>query len=199
MFVETAPAEAPWLTSLNTAQADAVSHDSGHLLIVAGAGTGKTKTLAARVASLIETGADPDRILLLTFTRRAAQEMLDRVAALTDRRWASQIWGGTFHAVANRILRANAETIGLSPSFTVLDPGDANDLIGLVRAELHELTKVRRFPRADTIAAMHSRMVNSQEKLASVVDEHFPWCAEHVDVLKVVLREYVARKRAERV
>ena len=197
MFVETAPAEAPWLASLNPAQADAVRYDAGHLLIVAGAGTGKTKTLAARVASLIETGADPDRILLLTFTRRAAQEMLDRVAALTDRRWASQIWGGTFHAVANRILRANAETIGLSPSFTVLDPGDANDLIGLVRSDLHELTKVRRFPRADTIAAMHSRMVNSQQKLATVVEEHFPWCVEHVDVLKVVLREYVARKRAE--
>lgn len=197
MFVESPEAPAPWLESLNPAQSDAVRHAEGHLLIVAGAGTGKTKTLAARVASLVDTGADPDRILLLTFTRRAAQEMLDRVASMTDRRWASQIWGGTFHAVANRLLRANAEAVGLSPSFTVLDPGDANDLIGLVRADLHELTKVRRFPRADTIAAMHSRMVNSQEKLSSVIDDHFPWCVEHLDVVKGVLREYVARKRAE--
>ena len=106
----------PWLAGLNAEQAAAVAHAGGHLMIVAGAGTGKTKTLAARVASLVEDGADPDRILLLTFTRRAAQEMIDRVAAMTDRRWANQIWGGTFHAVANRLLRANAEAVGLSPS-----------------------------------------------------------------------------------
>jgi len=199
MFVDIQEADAPWFDSLNAAQRAAVEHDDGHLLIVAGAGTGKTKTLATRVASLVETGADPDRILLLTFTRRAAAEMLDRVGAMTDRRWASQIWGGTFHAVANRLLRANAEAVGLSPSFTVLDPGDTSDLVGLVRAELHELTKVRRFPRADTIAAMHSRMVNSQEKLTAVVEDHFPWCIEHIEPLKLVLREYVARKRAERV
>jgi DNA helicase-2/ATP-dependent DNA helicase PcrA len=197
MFVDSAPAEGTWLESLNEDQARAVGHRDGHLLIVAGAGTGKTKTLASRVASLIEDGADPDRILLLTFTRRAAQEMLDRVAGLTDRRWASQVWGGTFHAVANRILRVNAEAVGLSPSFTVLDPGDVADLVGLVRADLHELTKVRRFPRADTIVAIHSRMVNSQQKLAAVVQEHFPWCVEHVDALRSVLREYVVRKRAE--
>lgn len=184
-----------WASGLNERQLEAAAHRDGHLRIVAGAGTGKTGTLAARVASLIDSGVDPDRILLLTFTRRAAAEMLDRVGTMTDRRWAGAVWGGTFHSVANRLLRANAEVIGFSPSFTVLDGGDVVDLMGLVRAEDPELLKGRRFPRAETLAGMHSRMVNSQQKLAEVIASQYPWCAEHVDPIRGVLRRYQSRKR----
>lgn len=188
--------DARWAAGLNERQFEAAADRTGHLRIIAGAGTGKTGTLAARVASLIDSGVDPDRILLLTFTRRAAAEMLDRVGAMTDRRWAGAVWGGTFHSVANRLLRVNAEPIGLSPSFTVLDGSDVVDLMGLVRAEETDLVKGRRFPRAETLTGMHSRMVNSQEKLAEVVTSHYPWCSEHVDRIRGVLRRYQARKRA---
>ncbi|MFT5530726.1 MAG: DNA helicase-2/ATP-dependent DNA helicase PcrA [Candidatus Poriferisodalaceae bacterium] len=202
MFVDAAvdsPQDAPWLTGLNPEQRLAVEQRDQHLMIVAGAGTGKTKTLAARVAGLVAEGADPDRILLLTFTRRAAQEMVDRVAAMTDRRAAARVWGGTFHAIANRLLRMHAEPVGLSPSFTVLDQGDASDLMGLVRADLSKDLTGRRFPRSDTIASIHSRMVNSQSKLAKVLDEQFPWCAEHLEGIRAMLREYTVRKRQQQV
>ena len=110
---------------LNPPQQAAVDHTGSPLLIVAGAGTGKTKTLATRVARILHDGADPSRVLLLTFTRRAAAEMLQRVAATESARTTSQVWGGTFHSTANRLLRTFGQSAGLSAGFTVLDQGDA--------------------------------------------------------------------------
>jgi DNA helicase II / ATP-dependent DNA helicase PcrA len=184
-----------WAEGLNSAQLAAVSHPGGPLLIVAGAGTGKTRTLAARVARLLDSGVRPDRILLLTFTRRAANEMLTRVGSLTDRRAAARVWGGTFHAVANRLLRLHGPAVGLSPAFSVLDQHDAADVLGMVRTELGLAERGRRFPRSDTLAAAYSRMVNTQQPLAAVLSEAFPWCAEHHDDLGDVFAAYTARKR----
>ena len=181
---------------LNQSQLAAVRHRGSPLVIVAGAGTGKTRTLVARVAHLIEEGVEADRLLLLTFTRRAAQEMIDRVGNATERRAAARIWGGTFHAIANRLLRMHGEAVGLAPSFTVLDQGDANDLFALVRAEQETARTGRRFPRPDTIATIYSRVVNAQSLLDDVLRDHFPWCVEHSDALRELFRAYTTRKRA---
>ncbi|MFN0089634.1 MAG: ATP-dependent helicase [Acidimicrobiales bacterium] len=188
-----------WARGLNEAQLEAASHRGGALLIVAGAGTGKTRTLAARVASLLEDGAAPERILLLTFSRRAAAELLNRVAATAGERLARQVWGGTFHSVANRLLRRLHHTAGLPAGFTVLDQADSVDLFGMVRAELRCGEGVRRFPRKETIAALYSRMVNTGLPLTEALDRHFPWCREHEEPLRSLFTAYSLRKRAERV
>ena len=182
--------------ALNERQQLAVEHQGGPLLIVAGAGTGKTKTLAARVAHLLDAGTPPDRILLLTFSRRAAHEMLARVAASSHNgAAASKVWGGTFHATANRLLRRFGGTLGLGPSFTLLDQGDATDLFGLVRGELGFASRGSRFPKADTVASIYSRVVNKQAPLREVLQESFPWCSEHGDALREVFVGYTERKR----
>ena len=186
-----------WMRRLNAAQAAAVTHDGPSLLVVAGAGTGKTGTLAARVAHLIESGVQPDRILLLTFTRRAAQEMLTRAGQLTDESATDRVWGGTFHSVANRLLRIEGRAIGLHEGFTVLDQGDAVDLLGLVRAQ-HVDTTGSRFPRKETIAAIYDRVVGTQRGLADVVRAEFPWCVEHLEAIPVIFDGYTRRKRARR-
>ena len=146
---------------------------SAPLLIIAGAGTGKTKTLAHRVAQLVLNGTDPQRILLLTFTRRAAAEMTRRAARILGeaRRASHGIgvgvrahdigWSGTFHAVANRLLRLHAHGIGLDPSFTVLDRSDSADLMNLIRDDLGLSKKAARFPKKDTCLAIYSHTVNA--------------------------------------
>ena len=187
------------LDDLNDRQRDAATHDDGPLLIVAGAGTGKTKTLVSRVIRLIDEGADPNRILLLTFTRRASSEMLARVAATSTNRAASQVWGGTFHATANRLLRNYGQAAGLAAGFTVLDQGDSTDLFGMVRADEGFGERGKRFPRKETIANIYSRMVNSQAKLADVLDTDFPWSIDHADELKTIFTAYTARKRRHQV
>jgi DNA helicase-2/ATP-dependent DNA helicase PcrA len=184
---------------LNDRQRAAVGHRGGPLLVVAGAGTGKTKTLAARVAGLLAEGVPPERILLLTFSRRAAQEMLARAAAHGDGRAAAMVWGGTFHAVANRLLRHHADALGLDPGFTVLDQGDAGDLVGTVRSDLGLAERGSRFPKKDTIVAVYSRMVNSHAKLDDVLSRWFPWCTEHADALREVFTAYTRRKRRHHV
>jgi DNA helicase-2/ATP-dependent DNA helicase PcrA len=146
---------------LNEAQREAVAHGEGPLLIVAGAGTGKTTTLACRVAALIERGARPERILLLTFSRRASREMLARAERASDSRETGRVWGGTFHAVGNRLLRLHGRALGLAPDFTVLDQADGADVMNLVREELGLATRERRFPRKETLAAVYSRTVNA--------------------------------------
>ena len=188
-----------WQLGLNAEQLAAASHTGSPLLIVAGAGTGKTKTLVARVANLLQQGVDPDRILLLTFTRRAAAEMVGRVSATCPGRSANQIWGGTFHAIANRILRRYGAAAGLPEGFTVLDHGDATDLFGLVRTEEGFGQRGRRFPRAETIAAIYSRMVNGQAKLNDVLQVDFPWCAEHTEDLRTLFGAYTESKRRHQV
>ena len=184
---------------LNDAQHAAVHHDGGHLLIVAGAGSGKTRTLASRVARLLAGGVAPERILLLTFSRRAAREMLARAGQLAEAEGARRVWGGTFHAVANRLLRQYGAAVGLRSGFTVLDQGDNADLLALVRHDLGLGEKGTRFPKKDTLAAIYSRTVNSQEKLVDVVERNFPWCRRDLDGIKAVFAGYVERKRAHNV
>ena len=179
-------------------QAAAVSHEGPSLLVLAGAGTGKTVTLAARVARLIVDGVPPNRILLLTFTRRAAQEMLARAGRLTDGAATAQVWGGTFHSVANRLLRTYGRGVGLDPSFTVMDQGDALEMFGIVRAGVVE-TAGPRFPKKETIAAVYDQVVGTQRPLGDVVRAEFPWVVGHLEALPPIFEEYTRRKRARRV
>jgi len=189
-----------WLDELNPEQRDAATHaKSTPLLVIAGAGTGKTKTLASRVAWLIESGISPSSILLLTFTRRASLEMLDRAGQLVGPAKASQVVGGTFHAVANRLLRQFGPAIGLSPSFSIVDPADSADLIDLIRSDLNLGTTDRRFPRKSTIAAVYSRVVNSRTKLDDVLRVHFPWCIEDADGIRQIVEQFIKRKREQAV
>ncbi|MDQ3106214.1 MAG: ATP-dependent helicase [Actinomycetota bacterium] len=185
-----------WLDDLNPEQRRAVLHDEGPLLIVAGAGSGKTRTLASRVARLVADGATPERILLLTFSRRAAKEMLQRAARLTGDQRASRVAGGTFHAVANRILRQHGTSIGLDPAFTILDSADTGELLGVLRHDLGLGERGRRFPRKDTVASVYSRMVNAQVPLGEVLDRWYPWCRHEVDDLRRLFGAYTERKRA---
>src|ERR1700719_1404605 len=153
----------PWLDELNVEQRAAATHPGGPLLILAGAGTGKTTTLCARVAWLLSEGVPADRTLLLTFTRRAAREMVERARLLAERVApdAGRVLGGTFHSVAHRTVRMYASSLGLDPGFGVLDAGDAADLIGFVREERGRAASHRRFPRAPTMLDIYSRVVNS--------------------------------------
>ncbi|VCU70807.1 DNA helicase II [Pigmentiphaga humi] len=201
----------PW-AELNPQQREAVAYgaapDAGPLLVIAGAGSGKTSTLAHRVARLIADGADPNRILLLTFSRRAAAEMERRVgrvlqAVLGMRPGGAQPpalqWAGTFHAVGARLLREYAPRIGLSESFTIHDRGDAEDLMGLARHELGYSGAKSRFPLKGTCLSIYSRAVNAQEPLDRVLARHFPWCAQWEAQLKALFGAYVAAKQDQHV
>ncbi len=185
-----------WLDDLNEAQRRAVQHGHGPLLIIAGAGTGKTRTLACRVAYLVSQGVSPERILLLTFTRRASEEMLKRASAVLSADDASmrRVWGGTFHAVANRLIRRYAQPAGLNPDFTILDSSDAEDLINVVRNELGLGSKTSRFPRKAACLDIYSRRVNGNSTLASILKNDFPWCSMWEKELGRLFRAYVERK-----
>jgi DNA helicase-2/ATP-dependent DNA helicase PcrA len=183
---------------LNAAQRAAACHGEGALLILAGAGTGKTNTLAHRVAHLILHGANPQRILLLTFSRRAALEMTRRASRIVGELMTPVRlpWSGTFHSIANRLIRRHSASLGLSPNFSVLDRGDAADLMDLVRFELGFSKSERRFPRKDTCLAIYSHRVNTQGALADTLAAYFPWCAEWEAELTRLYRTYVERKLA---
>ncbi|HXU73674.1 MAG TPA: ATP-dependent helicase [Polyangia bacterium] len=189
------------LDALNPAQRDAVVHDDSPLLIIAGAGSGKTNTLAHRVAQLILRGADARRILLLTFSRRAAAEMGLRTQRILARAGGNgQVaWAGTFHAVANRLLRLHAGDVGLDPAFTVLDRSDAADSLDVVRNDLGLAKSERRFPKKSTCLSIYSRVVNAQEPLAKTLGESFPWCKEHADELKRLFAAFVEFKQRQHV
>ena len=186
---------ASWLDNLNDSQRQAVLHGEGPLLIVAGAGTGKTRTLVARVAHLIDRGVPPERILLLTFTRRAAAEMLARAGRMTNPEVSGKVWGGTFHAVSNRLLRMYGKSIGLAPEFTVMDQSDAADMMNLIRSDLGVAKGEKRFPRKQTLISIYSRAINAQEKLAVVLETWFPWCKEDLGGIQPIFQEYTRRKR----
>jgi DNA helicase-2/ATP-dependent DNA helicase PcrA len=186
-----------WLVELNPEQRVAATHPNGPLLILAGAGTGKTTALCARVAWLVSEGVAPERIMLLTFTRRAAREMLQRTRALVPMPAGSGgVLGGTFHSVAHRFVRLHASALGLAPGFGVLDAGDAADLIDLIREEHGHAQSKRRFPKKSTLLDIYSRTVNAQQSLSSVVAEHFPWCEQHAEDMAALFKAYTARKRA---
>jgi DNA helicase-2/ATP-dependent DNA helicase PcrA len=212
--VQAAERRDDYLEMLNPAQRQAAVYgckpvnevfQAGPLLVIAGAGTGKTMTLAHRVAHLIIQGVSAERILLLTFTRRAAQEMTRRVDAIvrqalsngTANRVPAGVlpWSGTFHSVANRLLRRFAANLGLDPGFSVLDRGDAADVIDVTRHELALTGKSRRFPKKDTCLAIYSRCVNTQNALLDVLNDSYPWCVDWEAELRELFRHYVMRKQ----
>ncbi len=185
---------------LNPEQRAAVEHDDRPLLVLAGAGTGKTATLAARVAWLLEEGVEPERICLLTFSRRAASEMLVRAGRVADPAKAARVVGGTFHSVAQRLLHRHGHLIGLDPGFSLLDASDSVELIGMVRDDpalgLVGAGGRPRFPKKETLAAILSQVANAQVKLSDVVARSFPWCSEDLDGMRAVFAGYTERKRA---
>lgn len=205
MSTESPPAS-DWLADLNPEQRAAAEHGDSPLLILAGAGTGKTTTLVHRVAALIARGVDPRRLMLLTFTRRAAAEMIRRAELLllrTPIRGTSgmqrQFWGGTFHAVGTRLLRQHGRSIGLDAGFTVIDRGDAEDLINLLRTELGLGKSATRFPQKSTCLDIYSRAVNSRLPLAKLLPQWFPACVEHEAALKHLFEAYVERKEQQQI
>ena len=203
---------AAYLTELNGEQRQAVEHgiaddDRGPLLVIAGAGSGKTKTLAHRVAHLIVNGADPRRILLLTFSRRAAAELARRVQRIsaqvsgTSSKSVAEAltWAGTFHGIGARLLRESADRIGLASSFTIHDREDSADLINLVRHQCG-LSKIQsRFPTKGTCLAIYSRAVNAEINLEEVLRVSFPWCGEWAAELRELFGAYVETKQRQNV
>ncbi|MGZ4613448.1 MAG: ATP-dependent helicase, partial [Kineosporiaceae bacterium] len=191
------------LDGLNPEQLAAATHDGGPLRVLAGPGTGKTTTLIARVAWLVAAGVPPDRVLLLTFTRRAARQMLARTQSLLSTARspaagaAGRVRGGTFHAVGHQVLRRYAHRLGLPEGFGVVDQSDAADLLDLVRADLGLATADgRRFPRKATLLEVYSRAVNTGRPLSEVLAESVPWAADRLGEVVEVCRGYVARKKA---
>lgn len=183
----------------------------GPLLVIAGAGSGKTTTLASRVANLLVNGADPNRILLLTFSRRAASEMIRRVdgiiASVRKAGNAERMlypagkvtWSGTFHSVGARLLRINAERVGLNPEFSIHDREDAADLINLVRHDLGLSEKAMRFPLKSTCLSIYSLAVNAREPLEAILARYYPWCRQFEEQLCELFDAYVAAKQEQNV
>jgi DNA helicase II / ATP-dependent DNA helicase PcrA len=205
----------PYLAGLNAEQIRAVDHGTGSggseppgpLLIIAGAGSGKTNTLACRVAHLVVGGADPHRILLLTFSRRAADEMTRRAGHILSRafqpaprrRPVDLPWAGTFHSVGARLLREYAERIGLNDSFTIHDRGDSEDLLAIVRHQLGLSETKQRFPIKGTCLAIYSRTINSGASLGEVLRNSFSRCVQWETELKKLFDAYVGEKQSQNV
>jgi DNA helicase II / ATP-dependent DNA helicase PcrA len=202
------------LESLNPQQREAATHGTGDsaadtrpLLVIAGAGSGKTNTLAHRVANLIRHGADPQRMMLLTFSRRAAQEMERRVGTVLQQSLGlggkqalpALPWSGTFHAIGARLLREYAARIGLEDSFTIHDRGDAEDLMGLVRHEIGLSEARKRFPLKGTCLGIYSRVMNTCEPLGLVLQSTYPWCTQWEDELRKLFGAYVEAKQQQNV
>ena len=181
---------------LNPEQAAAATHGEGPLLIIAGAGTGKTRTLVYRVAHLIATGVRPERILLLTFTRRAAQEMLGRAERLVGSA-GTRVHGGTFHATGHRLLRTYGERAGLPKDFSIMDQGDAEDLMGLARAGLGVGRSSKRFPKKETLHYIYSRHINTEIPIETIIERELGGFIDETEAIRRLCAEYVARK-AER-
>jgi DNA helicase-2/ATP-dependent DNA helicase PcrA len=208
----TAIRERPATNELNPAQQSAVEHGlddpegPSPLLVVAGAGAGKTNMLAHRVARLILDGADPSRIMLATFSRRAAAELNARVQRLLAKRFsagaaeaATPAFSGTFHSIGARLLRDYAERLGLEAGFTIHDREDSADLVNLVRHQLGFTERKERFPTKGTCLAIYSRAVNAKAELAETLSRHFPWCATHEKDLRALFAGYVEAKQRQSV
>jgi DNA helicase-2/ATP-dependent DNA helicase PcrA len=204
---------ATYLAKLNADQRRAVEHGcesldkTPPLLIIAGAGSGKTNTLAHRVAHLVVSGADPRRIMLLTFSRRAAAEMQRRVERITGQALGPKAaamtdalsWSGTFHAIGARLIREYAPDVGLDGNFTIHDREDSADLMNLVRHDLGFSKMEKRFPMKGTCLSIYSRAVNAEAPLAEVLGSFFPWCAEWEPQLRKLFAAYVEAKQRQNV
>src|SRR6516165_7401083 len=197
----------PHLVALNPEQRCAVEHGVEPLLIIAGAGTGKTNTLAHRVAHLLVQGVDPRRIMLLTFSRRAADEMIRRVQRIASQVLPKQAglmvdaltWSGTFHAIGARLLREYSDRIGLDGGFTIHDREDSADLMNLIRHDVGLAKTKKRFPGKKTCLDIYSRVVNTEAPLVEVLGANFPWCASWEDELKKLFASYVEAKQRQNV
>src|SRR5438309_3584589 len=198
--------------TLNDAQRRAAVHraldaNPAPLLVIAGAGSGKTNTLAHRVAYLVREGADPNRLLLLTFSRRAAMELERRAGrvlrtllnAAGDGQLVALPWAGTFHSVGARLLREFAERVSLPANFTIHDRGDSEDLMAVVRQDLKIAVTKKRFPGSATCVAIYSRIVNAESPLADVLRDNYPWCATWESELNVLFGAYVAAKQSQQI
>lgn len=180
---------------LNDAQFKAVMHGQGPSLVVAGAGTGKTRTLIYRLARLIESGTDPKSILLLTFTRRAAWEMLRRASTILDDR-CKRVQGGTFHHYCSKLLHQHAEKIGYPEQFTIIDSSDAMDTINLLRGRLDSIKSKKRFPKKSTLYSIFSSSVNKLMPIHEVLEQEYPQFKQHSDIIQNLFKEYRQYKQA---
>ena len=180
---------------LNAQQLAAVTATPGPALVLAGAGAGKTRTLTYRVAYLLEQGIPVDRILLLTFTNKAAREMMERVQDLIGGD-TSGLWGGTFHSVGHRILRRNAEVIGYPPTFTIMDREDAKDLMSAAIADAGVDTKAVRFPKPDLLCDILSMSINTGMELPKVMEERYFYFESLTEDIARVHAAYAKRKQA---
>jgi DNA helicase-2/ATP-dependent DNA helicase PcrA len=213
-YPSSTPAPVDPLAQLNEQQREAATHGTGGdagdtrpLLVIAGAGSGKTNTLAHRVANLIRHGADPQRMMLLTFSRRAAQEMERRVGGVLQQALGlaptqalpNLPWSGTFHSMGARLLREYAGRIGLDESFTIHDRGDAEDLMGMVRHDIGLAETKNRFPLKGTCLGIYSRVLNTRDSLGKVLQETYPWCSQWEAELKKLFGAYVEAKQQQNV
>jgi DNA helicase II / ATP-dependent DNA helicase PcrA len=180
-------------SALNPSQYEAVTSTEGAYLVIAGAGTGKTRTLVYRVARLVEMGVDPKAILLLTFTRKAANEMMNRAAILLDNR-CSKINGGTFHSFANLTLRKYAKAVGLDSGFTILDQTDSEDVINLIRSQLNLTSIKKRFPKKQTINNILSYSVNTGTSVEKILEEEYPHFYEFLELILEIQKVYTSYK-----
>lgn len=192
--VETTGTPRDFSSELNPEQAAAATHGDGPLLIIAGAGTGKTRTLVYRVAHLIERGVAAERILLLTFTRRAAQEMLSRAERLVGSN-SKRVHGGTFHATAHRLLRRYGQAAGLPKDFTIMDQGDAADLMQLSRAQLGYAAKSKRFPKKETLQYVYSRHINTGISIEDIIRDDYPQFIDYIEDFGKIYADYTRRKQ----
>ena len=181
-------------SGLNPAQLEAVTFRQGTLLVIAGAGSGKTRTLTYRVAALVNEGIDPRRILLLTFTRKASQEMITRAAALLDQR-CEKVSGGTFHSFANMALRKYAAEIGFAANFTIIDRTDAEDLVGMIRKDMGFASKEKKFPTKKTLMNIFSRSVNKVLPVDDIVFDEYPHFEMHMEDILAINQTYTQRKQ----
>ncbi|MGZ5005052.1 MAG: ATP-dependent helicase, partial [Chthoniobacterales bacterium] len=198
-ILERAPSAAgihiDYAAELNEQQLAAVTAPPGPLLVIAGAGSGKTRTLTYRVAYLLENGVDPRNILLLTFTNKAARQMLDRVANLLPVD-ASGLWGGTFHSIGNRMLRRHGSALGYSSGFTILDREDQKDLIDTVVASAGINPKEIRFPKGEVLAEIFSFTINTERSMEEMLAEKFPYFLPLIEQIKDVQARYERKKKA---
>lgn len=187
-----------YANELSQEQLAAVMHSGGPMLVLAGAGSGKTRIVVYRVARLLEDGVNPTQVLLLTFTNRAAREMLERVGLLLGQD-ASRVMGGTFHSVGNRLLRRFGEQLGYRPSYGILDREDARDLMGAALAEVSPTAPPRRLPGAAQLVEIYSLCINTGRSVAELLPARYPQFASDSDTIAAVFRHYVERKRAANV